>query len=92
MFPSKEKRLAKWSATRQKGKRRFIIVNGALGWGVVTAVLVSLGTWLVIPGIKLERTLLIALVTFPLAGLLWGWLVWNITEREFSHHEQSKTS
>ncbi len=31
--------MEKWAKTREKGKQRFVLVNGVLGWGVTTAIL-----------------------------------------------------
>lgn len=77
----KEEQLAQWAITRQKGKTRFILLNGALGWGLTTAVLYSLLMRLVM-GSNLKTMLPIALVLFPIGGLLWGWCVWSFNERK----------
>ncbi|MDY6977129.1 MAG: hypothetical protein SVW51_13060 [Pseudomonadota bacterium] len=29
----------KWAKTREKGKQRFVLANGVLGWGLPTAIL-----------------------------------------------------
>ena len=77
-----EQQLARWSITRQKDKTSFILMNGALGWGLTTAVLYSLLMWLVTDA-NLKFLLPFALILFPVGGLLWGWCVWTFSERAF---------
>jgi hypothetical protein len=83
MIPSKEKRLLKWGTTREKGMRRFILLDGAIGWGVPTAVMYSLVMWLISPGFHHVRDVVLALVVFPVAGVGWGWQMWRRHEAEF---------
>ena len=78
----KEEQLARWAITRQKGKARFILVSGALGWGLTTGTLYSLLMWLVMDA-NLKFLLPISLILFPVGGLLWGWCVWSFSERAF---------
>ena len=77
-----EAQLARWAVTREKGKARFILLHGMLGWGLTTAVLYSLLMWLVMDA-SLKVLLPIALILFPIGGLLWGWCVWSFSERAF---------
>ena len=81
-----EQHRARWSITRQKGKTRFILLNGALGWGLTTAALYSLLMWLVLDT-NLKVLLPIALILFPIGGLLWGWCVWSFSERAFHRRD-----
>ncbi len=74
----------RWEKTRQIGKKAFIWRYGVLGWGLLMA-LFMLGViiadsrnhpnfWLLC---------LILPVLFPVAGYLWGVLVWNQTEQKY---------
>ena len=83
MFPSKEERLQRWANTRKRGLSRFMVVNGALVWGLTTCVL-----WLVLmrfisPSLNFKILIPTALIVFPLSGLAWGWCVWHLSEKKF---------
>jgi len=83
VITSRQQRLAHWGETRQKGKRRFILVNGALAWGVSTALVWTMVMWLIAPEFEPLPNLLLALVMFPMGGMVWGWIVWASTEKEY---------
>lgn len=91
MFPSKEQRLAKWATTRQKGKRRFVLVNGVLGWGLLTAILWLAFMWAIMPTHFTNINLAIVFTTFPIGGFFWGYWVWYLSERDFKNNTQSLT-
>ncbi|RYV02110.1 hypothetical protein SOPP22_11105 [Shewanella sp. OPT22] len=76
--------LDRWEKTRSKGKKRFLWVNGFLGWGVVTAILWSIIMEVSQPSESLWVRPLIALIFFPLGGLLWGHFVWESTEKKYA--------
>ncbi|PZD97301.1 hypothetical protein DNH61_02805 [Paenibacillus sambharensis] len=84
----KEQQIKKWEKTRAKGLRKFVLFDGVLGWGIPTAFLYTLIVTfmdrkaLVFDGEILER-LLIALVLFPIGGILYGIWVWKWTERNY---------
>ncbi|TVP64074.1 MAG: hypothetical protein EA342_17180 [Leptolyngbya sp. LCM1.Bin17] len=84
MARSEKQRYLDWAKTRQKGKTRFIVVQGALGWGIPTAVL-----WWVLMRVmsNTNANLPIALILFPVGGLFWGWWVWHMSERWFKRME-----
>lgn len=73
----------KWEAIRAKGKKRFIWVNGFIGWGLTTAILWSLLMHFMQPAQIHWIRPLIALVLFPVGGLLWAHFVWQASERKY---------
>lgn len=83
----KEEQRAQWAITRQKGKARFILLRGVLGWGLTTAILYSLVLWLVLDT-DIKMLLPISLVIFPMGGLLWGWSMWHFHERLFKKNTE----
>ncbi|MFC0524471.1 hypothetical protein ACFFGV_12925 [Pontibacillus salicampi] len=97
----KDKRMEKWEYTRTKGKRRFIISNGVLGWGLPTALLFFGITNMVEHGMSLQSyitgegimEMLISLIIFPLGGVIFGYMVWGLNESMYaddqSNHEGS---
>ena len=77
MFLSKEEKMRRWEVTRGRGIRRFMVLYGALGWGLTTAIF-----WLLIMKItnhnfNIKINAPIALIVFPLGGLAWAWFVWR---------------
>ncbi|MGL4576318.1 MAG: hypothetical protein ACRCV9_16160 [Burkholderiaceae bacterium] len=74
-------KLRKWEQLRSKGAARYILVYGVLFWGLGTAVLfsalmVALGT----PA----KIIPIALVTFPVFGVVWGAAMWKFSEAAYA--------
>ena len=75
----------KWIDLRKSGRRQFVLRYGVLGWGIPTAIMFS--------GLELHHegwcsffvNLPIALVLFPLAGILWGRIMWWYMERMHRH-------
>ncbi|MHC4375837.1 MAG: hypothetical protein ACYS26_04465 [Planctomycetota bacterium] len=57
--------------TIAKGRTRFILVRGVLGWGVTTAVLWSV-LMAISEGWSPWSTLPTALALFPIGGYFWG--------------------
>jgi hypothetical protein len=90
-----EERWRKWKLTRSRGRNRFILVTGVLGWGLTTAVIWSL----LMAGIqgwnRLPTLLPIAIIVFPICGYFFGTFVWKSTETKYyeylhiSDHDQS---
>ena len=75
--------MEKWAKTREKGKQCFVLVNGVLGWGVTTAILWSVLMELIEPSQNVWVRLIIALIIFPIAGIAFGHLMWNKSEKAY---------
>ena len=75
--------MEKWAKTREKGKQRFVLVNGILGWGVTTAILWSVLMELIEPSQNIWVRPTIALIIFPIAGIAFGHLTWNKSEKAY---------
>lgn len=61
----------KWSKIRSKGKARYVLLYGVLLWGGLTGILMS---FVITP---------IALVLFPLGGIVFGMWTWSIGEKRY---------
>lgn len=70
-------RIAKLSNIRNQGFLRFVLLRGVLGWGLGTAILYSFIMWLK-SDTDISSLLPISFVVFPLGGVLWGALMWQI--------------
>lgn len=91
MFPSKEARIQRWAVTRLRGKRRFIIINGILGWGLPTGFFWCLFMWAFTPDFRPALSVPVALILFPLGGIAWGALIWRASEKHFAEYRSSKS-
>jgi len=74
---------AQWEKVRNKGKLRFMIINGALIWGMTTAFFWSIVMHFIQPIEPFWVRPAIALMTFPIGGLFWGLWVWRTSEKKF---------
>lgn len=73
----------KWEAVRKKGKNRFIWVNGFIGRGIAMTLSWCLLMAFIRPTDNLWAIFLIALVIFPVSGLLSAYLTWWAMERKY---------
>ncbi|MFP4325543.1 MAG: hypothetical protein ACLFP9_05960 [Desulfonatronovibrio sp.] len=84
----KEKRIQKWESTRQKGKLRFIILYGVVGWGFGMAIIVP-AIRSILFGTQIDMPqLLSGIVVFPIIGSIFGLVLWHISEIEYHNHQR----
>jgi hypothetical protein len=72
----------RWEKTRAMGETRFVWLVGVLGWGLLTATLVS-GLMI---GFR-DRSMTIipfAFVVFPIWGYFWGVRFWRVNEKQYA--------
>ena len=75
---------ARWERTRDRGQRRFVIVDGVLRFGVCCAVLNALVAYLLgWPGTLWSR-LAVNLVVFSVGGIWHGRRMWTHHERRYA--------
>ncbi len=84
-----ERQAEKWAATRAKGRSRYILLFGVLGWGLTmvvlwTALMVADLGWSSLPVL-----LPVAAIAFPCGGYLWGATMWYFAERAYSKRPAS---
>lgn len=71
-----------------KGKWRYIVLHGVLGWGIITALLYStLMFW--INSTTSLQSIAINLLLFPVTGFFWGLFSWRIINRRRQTLSQS---
>lgn len=83
MSQSKKAWTERWAKVRKQGFWRFVLLRGALGWGICTALLWSIAMWFLRPGFNIYFGLPVALILFSLGGIAWGTFVWWIGEWRF---------
>ena len=72
MKKTQKERLQK---TIAKGKIRFIVVDGMLGWGLLTGILFSLSIHFF--GSPMDaNAIVLSLILFAFGGVIWGHFVW----------------
>lgn len=72
-----------WERQRRSGKVRFIFMRGVLGWGFLTAFVVSIISWVKNSYTLSTDHLIVNFMICPLAGLFFGWRLWNRMERKY---------
>lgn len=73
----------KWAKIREKGKQRFVLVNGVLGWGLPTSILWVFLMEFLEPSENIWVRPITALIIFPIAGVAFGHLMWNKSEKTY---------
>ncbi len=86
-----EKRIRLWRANQEIGRDRWVITHGVMGWGttmffVMTAVSLISGET---EG-QLRQHLIIGMITWPIAGFVWGMLVWAWTEHSYQKNVERR--
>ncbi|WP_207952245.1 hypothetical protein [Paenibacillus turpanensis] len=86
-----EKQMRRWERKRSNGKWSFVILSGMLGWGIPTAILFTIFTFILDHGFQWEQigsdfweTAVTSLIVFPLGGIGWGLIMWFIMERSYA--------
>lgn len=75
--------IKKWEKTRKLGKVKFVLLYGALIWGVATPILKNIFTYYIFNTPISSISITIDLIIFPIIGILWGVIIWNITEKKY---------
>jgi hypothetical protein len=78
MFRSNPER---WAKTRKLGRKQFVLRFGVLAWGVPTGILFALRETQDFGWSTFPLQLLLAMMIFPLAGVVWGRAMWWLMER-----------
>jgi hypothetical protein len=78
--PFSESFQSDWADMQRMGRIRFVLVRGVLGWGLSSAIIWS-GLMSVGGGGTFAEYLKRVILTFPVAGVIWGILMWAIYER-----------
>ena len=92
MKPFSDAEAAKWAVVRERGRGRYILVSGVLGWGIWTAVLWSFLMSRGEHGKSFLFNLAFAIVGFPLGGWAWGAWMWSSMERRYRAWQQGRAA
>jgi len=83
------KHVEKWEKTRTIGFLKFIIIYGALSWGILSGLFYFLITRIFQPSTPVVKNLIVSLILFPVAGLLWGMTMWYIGEKRYKREKNN---
>lgn len=79
----KQKHFEKWSKTREKGIKKFILVNGLLGWGLPMFLVMTFIINKPYNGEWSPSLILFSAVIWTLGGLAFGYFTWGSAERAY---------
>ena len=83
------KQAERWAKSRQRGRTRYIWVNGVLGWGVTMGLVWPIAMAAQQGWQHLTGLLPIALVGFPIGGYFFGVWTWRVYESQFDRINSS---
>jgi len=75
--------LKKWEITRQKGKLRFILLRGVLGYGFPMFVVMTLFATRQHNRPITPVMIAISAIVWAIGGATFGWILWAFTERRY---------
>jgi len=76
------RQLEKWSKTRKLGQMKYIAIYGVLLWGMLTGLIWVLIMQFIDPSGAAMRYVIAAFV-FPLCGIAFGKITWEISEKKY---------
>jgi hypothetical protein len=82
----------RWRQLKAKGKKRFILRRGVMGFGGLMFVVMTISEFVrKKPSIWPEYVFVVILnlLIWPLGGYVWGLWMWHFYEKWFSNGEQS---
>jgi len=85
MSPTREEKMQRWSAIAAKGKTRWIVVRGILGFGLTLTAFAFLQAWIVDHSISGFRQICLDLLVRAVFSLIGGYLFGLVTWKWFSY-------
>lgn len=70
-----------WQQTRAKGQMRFVLTNG-VAWAL-PMLLIMLYINQPFAGGWFSKAVLVHFLVWPVAGLVFAWVLWHLTERKY---------
>ncbi len=70
-----------WEATRAKGRTRFILVTGVLGWGLPMFLFMTF--WVQKVSVDDVGSIALSMALWAVGGLGFGYWVWRVSEKKY---------
>jgi hypothetical protein len=64
----------------KQGRTKYVILNGVIGWGLLTATLFVIWTYFTKTQIS-PKDVIIPFILFPIGGIFWGLFMWHYFKR-----------
>ncbi|GBD94771.1 hypothetical protein BMS3Abin05_02383 [bacterium BMS3Abin05] len=84
-MPFNAKEIEKWEKTRLIGFWKFVIIHGAISWGILSGLFYFLITSIFLPSTPVTKNLIVSLILFPVTGLFWGMTMWYVGEKRYEN-------
>ncbi len=82
-------RAARWETSRKRGKGRFVLLRGILGWGGFMTIVMSIFQHLMHPkALFWSQIVPLNLAVHSIGGLLFGLWMWHSNERAYSRFKK----
>ena len=88
--PDMPKELRRWESIRRKGKARFILFTGVLGWGLTTFVIMTFLFNRKNQRMQSPEGIAGSAVIWALGGICFGWCIWGISEKKYLNYIGSR--
>lgn len=82
--------IKKWEATREKGKARYILVNGVVAWGLPMFAVMTFILNRDRPKTDSFSMVLLSAVIWTIGGACFGLAMWIISERKYQKYLAGK--
>jgi len=86
----KDDQFKAWELTRSKGKLNFFLISGVLSYGLPMFIMMAFMNKPFVDGFT-SKAAIIHCIVWPIAGLLFGVIVWYVTEHKYKKELASRT-
>ena len=86
----KDDQFKAWGLTRAKGKLKFLLINGVLSYGLPMFIMMAFMNKPFADGFT-SKAAIVHCIVWPIAGLLFGFIMWLVSEYKYKKELASRT-